>query len=41
MLRLHTDLVTDRPEDLTTEALWELRGRIAGLSDHLTEAFLR
>lgn len=41
MLRLHTDLVTERPEDLTTEALWELRGRIAALSDHLTETFLR
>ncbi|MBP6737170.1 MAG: alpha-E domain-containing protein, partial [Rhodobacteraceae bacterium] len=41
MLRLHTDLVTERPEDLTTEALWALRGRIAALSDHLTEAFLR
>lgn len=41
MLRLHTDLVTERPEDLTTEALWALRRRIAALSDHLTEAFLR
>ena len=41
LLRLHTDLVTERPEDLTTEALWSLRSRIAALSDHLTEAYLR
>ena len=41
MLRLHTDLETARPEDLTTQAIWALRGRIAGLSDLLTAAYLR
>jgi uncharacterized circularly permuted ATP-grasp superfamily protein/uncharacterized alpha-E superfamily protein len=41
MLRLHTDLATTRPEDLTTQAIWALRGRIAGLSDLLTGAYLR
>ena len=41
MLRLHTDLVTERPEDLTTERLWDLRDRIGALSDLLTEGYLR
>ena len=41
LMRLHTDLATDRPEDLTTARLWALRGRVAELSDLVTEAYLR
>ena len=41
MLRLQTEMATETPETLTTEALVDLRGRIATLSDHLTEAYLR
>ena len=41
MMRLHTDLATTLPEDLTTQAIWALRGRIAGVSDLLTGAYLR
>jgi uncharacterized alpha-E superfamily protein len=41
MLRCHTDLATRRPEDLDTQALWALRGDIAGLSSLLTEAYMR
>ena len=41
LMRLHTDLATDRPEDLTTARLWELRSRVADLSDLVTEAYLR
>lgn len=41
LMRLHTDLATDRPEDLTTARLWELRGRVAELSDLVTGAYLR
>ena len=38
-LRLHTDLATSDPETLTTGALWDLRARLAGLSDLLTTTY--
>ncbi len=41
ILRLQVDVQTAQPEELTTEALWELRGRIAALSNLLTEEFFR
>jgi uncharacterized circularly permuted ATP-grasp superfamily protein/uncharacterized alpha-E superfamily protein len=41
MLRLHVDVATETPESLTTEALRELRGKLAHLSDLVTEAYLR
>jgi uncharacterized circularly permuted ATP-grasp superfamily protein/uncharacterized alpha-E superfamily protein len=41
VLRCHTQLATELPEDLDTPALWSLHGQIAGLSDLLTETYLR
>ena len=41
MLRCQTDIATERPETLTTEALHHLHGQIAALSPLLTEAYLR
>lgn len=38
-LRLHADLATADPGNLTTEALWSLRARIASLSDVLTTTY--
>lgn len=40
VLRLQTDLAVTDPESLTTEALIDLRARIAALSDRLTAAYL-
>lgn len=40
-LRCQADLATQAPEDLTPEALLELRACLWGLSDRLTEAYLR
>jgi hypothetical protein len=41
VLRCHTALATERPEALDTPALWAIHGQIAGLSDLLTETYLR
>ena len=41
MLRLRTDLAVESPETLDQEALWALYGQIGGLSDLMTEAYLR
>ncbi len=41
MLRVQTEVATQTPETLTTEALTALGERIAALSDLLTEAYLR
>lgn len=41
MLRVQTLVATETPETLTTEVLLDLRGRIGGLSDLLTEAYFR
>jgi len=41
MLRCHAALATEAAETLTTAALLEFRGRIAKLSEHLTEEYLR
>jgi len=41
VLRAHTNLATDRPETLDTAALRDLRSKIWGLSDLLTETYLR
>lgn len=41
MLRVQADVATQTPETLTTGELADLRARIAGLSDLLTEAYLR
>ena len=41
MLRCQTDLATQAPETLTTAALWAFRGRVANLSNLVTEAYLR
>ena len=41
MLRCHAALATESPETLTTEALWAFRDQIGGLSDRLTQAYLR
>ncbi|TBN41124.1 hypothetical protein EYE42_07020 [Paracoccus subflavus] len=38
-LRLHADLATSDPDALTTEALWDLRARLASLSDVLTTTY--
>lgn len=40
VLRLHAKLATTDPDSLTTDALWQLRGRIAVLSDLLTSSYL-
>lgn len=39
VLRLHADLATADTESLTTRTIWNLRGRIANLSDGLTQAY--
>ncbi|MBK4216575.1 circularly permuted type 2 ATP-grasp protein [Paracoccus caeni] len=39
VLRLHAEIATADPAALDSDALWELRGRIAGLSDLLTESY--
>lgn len=39
VLRLHADLATQDPGNLSTKRLWALRGRVAGLSDLLTRAY--
>jgi len=41
VLQSHTGLATQRPETLTTPALWALRGDIAQLSNLLTDAYFR
>jgi uncharacterized circularly permuted ATP-grasp superfamily protein/uncharacterized alpha-E superfamily protein len=41
VLRCHTALETERPEDLDTPALWSLHRQIAGLSDLVTQTYLR
>ncbi|MDO8881384.1 circularly permuted type 2 ATP-grasp protein [Pseudotabrizicola sp.] len=41
MLRCQVDIATATPDTLTTEALQALHGQIAGISDLLTEAYLR
>ncbi|MBD3764456.1 MAG: circularly permuted type 2 ATP-grasp protein [Rhodobacterales bacterium] len=41
VLRLQTRLATSTPASLTTEVLWDTAARVAGLSDRLTEAWLR
>lgn len=41
VLRCHTGLVTQRPETLGSADLWALYGRIAGLSDLLSQTYLR
>jgi uncharacterized circularly permuted ATP-grasp superfamily protein/uncharacterized alpha-E superfamily protein len=41
VLRAHTELATELPETMTTKRLAEMRGRIAALSDLLTETYLR
>lgn len=38
-LRLHTDLATADADGLSSEELWSLRGRVAGMSDVLTMAY--
>lgn len=40
-LRLQTEIVTATPQTMPTRTLVQIRGRIAGLSDQLTEAYLR
>lgn len=40
-LRLQADIATADPESLTTDELWSLRGRLACLSDLLTQAYFR
>ena len=40
-LRLQTEIATATPQTLPTRTLIQIRGRIAGLSDQLTEAYLR
>lgn len=39
VLRLHADLATQDPGNLSTKRLWALRGRVAGLSDLLTRGY--
>jgi len=41
MLRLQTDVATALPENLDSDALFEMRSGLAGVSDLLTEAYLR
>jgi uncharacterized circularly permuted ATP-grasp superfamily protein/uncharacterized alpha-E superfamily protein len=41
VLRLHADLATAEPDDLTTQALTDLRRRIGALSDLVTEAYFQ
>lgn len=41
VLRCHTNLATERAERLDTDALWRLRSEIWGISDLLTETYLR
>jgi len=41
VLRCHTGLVTQRPETLASADLWALYGQIAGLSDLLSQNYLR
>jgi uncharacterized circularly permuted ATP-grasp superfamily protein/uncharacterized alpha-E superfamily protein len=41
MLRTQVEIATATPDSLTTEALQTLRGSLAGISDLLTEAYLR
>ncbi|NUB44829.1 circularly permuted type 2 ATP-grasp protein [Fertoebacter nigrum] len=41
VLRAHTALATERPETLDSAAIWELRSTVWGLSDLLTETYLR
>ncbi|MES2845112.1 MAG: circularly permuted type 2 ATP-grasp protein [Pseudomonadota bacterium] len=41
VLQAHTGLATEQPDTLTTENLWALHGRIAGLSDLVTQTWLR
>jgi uncharacterized alpha-E superfamily protein len=39
VLRLHADMATQDPENLSSRRLWSLRGRVAGVSDLLTKAY--
>ena len=41
MLQCQTELATQAPDTLTTQALWEFRGQVAALSSLITEAYLR
>ncbi|PJF09824.1 circularly permuted type 2 ATP-grasp protein [Pseudorhodobacter sp. MZDSW-24AT] len=41
MLRTQVEIATATPESLTTQGLQDLRGALAGISDLLTEAYLR
>lgn len=39
VLKLHADLATQDPENLSSRRLWALRGRVARVSDLLTQAY--
>ncbi len=41
VLRAHTQLATEQPDTLTTDALWSVHSRIAGISDLLSDSYLR
>ncbi len=41
VIRVQTEVELQRPDTLDTETLWAIRGRLAEVSDHLTERFFR